>query len=442
MANIRTIAGRVSDEARKQGIRRRVVPQGGVGGVLRAVTEHEKRRPEGRALGFAKRQPMTAPFMPPRPFAPPMVLAPNFRTPQAPPLIDVMTGRISSPMANTLPATIRRPPNVPANYALGDDDDDFAQFGGFSLKSIGHALTNVGHAIGTAVTSKVGQGILGGALALTGVGAPAAAAIFATTKGVGNLIKPGGNIKHFVTGAAQGAIEGVASNLVGKAGRAVVSHFTAGNAATVASKVAPKVLGGGGAAGGTTVVGGGDTGIAPFTVNDAAMQAAITDAALHAENAGSAVAQQQQQVGGTQAQLAQAMASGNDVAAQQLMAQLAESQQQLAIAQQAAQQAQTAATTLQQSGGGLSGQQVAGLVGSAAAGSAAAQVAAAAQPTPDGTAAAAQAADVAAGQQMDASGDTTAPSGLMAHPLLLIGGLAAVVLIAGRKKRKRTAQAA
>lgn len=427
MANLPTVFGRERDEAQRRGLRRR-----GAG----EIASGQRRHPPGRALGLAKRQPSTSPFV--RPVGPPSVLFQSVRTAQPAPLVDVMTGRVSSAMTNTLPATIRRPPNVPANYALGDDEDDFAQFGGFSLRSIGRAFTAVGHTIGTAVTSKVGQGILGGALALTGVGAPAAAAIFATTKGVGNLIKPGGNIKHFVTGAAQGAIEGVASNLVGKAGRAVVSHFTAGNAATVASKVAPKVLGGGTT---TSSVPTDTGGSAPFQVNDAAMAAAINAAASHAEDASASVAQQQQQVAGIQAQQVAASTTGNDAASAALAAQLAEAQQQLAIAQQAATQAQTAAGTLANSGGGLSGGQVAGLVGSAAAGSAAAQVAAAAQPTPDGTAAAAQAADVASQQDMSASGDTPS-GGLLSHPVLLLGGLAAVVLIAGKKRRKRHAQAA
>lgn len=98
-------------------------------------------------------------------------------------------------------------------------DDDLA---GFSLKGIGKALTNVkntvvkavkdtGHAAGTAVTSKIGQAVIGTGLALTGVGLPAAAAIGAAAKAGGELIKPGGNLGKAARGAVTGAATGVAA---------------------------------------------------------------------------------------------------------------------------------------------------------------------------------------------------------------------------------------
>jgi hypothetical protein len=108
--------------------------------------------------------------------------------------------------------------------------------GGFSLKGIvkgvskavktvaspvQKAATAVGHAAGTVVTSKVGQAVLGTALAATGVGIPAAAAIMGGTKAVGNLIKPGGNLKHAATGALQGAATGVVAGAAGQAFKAV-----------------------------------------------------------------------------------------------------------------------------------------------------------------------------------------------------------------------------
>lgn len=127
----------------------------------------------------------------------------------------------------------------------GDDLEGLSLKG--ILKGIGHAATQVGHAVGTAVTSKVGQAIEGGALALTGVGLPAAAGIFAATKGVGNLIKPGGTIGHALTGAAQGAVEGAASSVAGSLARGAISKLRGGGstpatAATVAQTVATNNL--------------------------------------------------------------------------------------------------------------------------------------------------------------------------------------------------------
>jgi hypothetical protein len=392
--------------------------------------------PRGFSVGI---QPQTSPFV--RPTQPPMMFAPSPRARAAPQAYDINTGRIQSSFANTLPATPSRPPNVPATYGLGDDgEDDFAQFGGFSLKglvgAVKGAVVGVGHAVGSAVTSKVGQVVIGTGLALTGVGAPAAAGIFAATKGVGTLIKPGGNIKGALTGAAQGAIEGVvAANALNIAKGAVNVAKSAGGAVVSGAE---KVLHIGGAPAAPTAQA---TDIGSL-VNPAAMSAAIQAATGHAEDANAGLSQVAQQGNGIQAQIAQATSTGNDQAVAQLQQAYLEQQQQLAAAQQAAAAAQAAAQALQQGGGSLTGQQVAGYVGAAAQGSAAAQIAAAAPFTPDGTAAAQQAADQAAAASMDAT--TGQPSGgLLSHPLILaavVGG--GLLLIAGSKKRRRRAQAA
>ncbi len=111
--------------------------------------------------------------------------------------------------------------------------------GGFSLKgivnSVKKAATDVGHAVGTAATSKIGQAALGIGLAATGVGLLPAAAIGAAVKGGGNLIKPGGNLAHLATGVAQGAALGAGSSLVGSAGRAIIQKVTAPSAADTAA---------------------------------------------------------------------------------------------------------------------------------------------------------------------------------------------------------------
>ena len=83
------------------------------------------------------------------------------------------------------------------------------------------AAVDTGHVTGKVVTSKVGQAVIGGALAVSGVGLPAAAAIGAATKGVGNAIKPGGNLKSAVTGAGQGALLGAGAASVGSVVRTV-----------------------------------------------------------------------------------------------------------------------------------------------------------------------------------------------------------------------------
>lgn len=126
----------------------------------------------------------------------------------------------------------------PVIYGTGEEG-----LGGFSLKKLVKGVSKtvkkiaspiqkgaaaVGHEAGKIVTSKVGQAVLGTALAATGVGIPAAAAIMGGTKAVGSLIKPGGNIKHALTGAYQGALTGAAFGVAGKAFQAVAPGKAAG----------------------------------------------------------------------------------------------------------------------------------------------------------------------------------------------------------------------
>jgi hypothetical protein len=145
--------------------------------------------------------------------------------------------------------TIRR-----SNASLLGEYSQEGTYLGFSLgkivKNIGNtvkkAVVDTGHAVGKVATSTVGQAVVGGALALTGVGLPAAAGIMAATKGVGNLIKPGGNLKGAVTGAAQGAVEGAVASEAGSLGRSLISKYTSsgsatGVAATQAAQASPAV---------------------------------------------------------------------------------------------------------------------------------------------------------------------------------------------------------
>lgn len=85
------------------------------------------------------------------------------------------------------------------------------------------AVVDTGHVTGKVVTSKVGQAVIGGALAVSGVGLPAAAAIGAAAKAGGNAIKPGGNFKTAFTGAYQGAALGAGAAVAGAGVRAVKS---------------------------------------------------------------------------------------------------------------------------------------------------------------------------------------------------------------------------
>jgi hypothetical protein len=83
------------------------------------------------------------------------------------------------------------------------------------------AVKDTGHVTGAVVTSKVGQAVIGGALAVSGVGLPAAAAIGAASKAGGNLIKKGGNLKTAATGAYQGAALGAGAAVAGSLVRTV-----------------------------------------------------------------------------------------------------------------------------------------------------------------------------------------------------------------------------
>lgn len=119
--------------------------------------------------------------------------------------------------------------------------DELGSFFGSIGNAIKKGVTSVGHAVGTVVTSKIGQGLIGGALALTGVGLPASAAIFAASKGVGNLIKPGGNLSHALTGAAQGAVEGVVASEAGTLARAGVGKVLQRTATSTVNAAAGEV---------------------------------------------------------------------------------------------------------------------------------------------------------------------------------------------------------
>lgn len=87
-----------------------------------------------------------------------------------------------------------------------------------AVKAVGKGVKDTGHFVGKVASNPITQGITAAALAATGVGAPASAAILAGMKGGGNLLKPGGNLKGAATGALQGgalgAVSGLASPLV------------------------------------------------------------------------------------------------------------------------------------------------------------------------------------------------------------------------------------
>jgi len=98
----------------------------------------------------------------------------------------------------------------------------------------GRALKETGHALGRVATNPLVDAGLAGVLALTGVGAPAAAAIMAGTKGIGELISPGGNIGDAARGALTGGAEGaLASGLAGllRGGGGTAAGTIAGNVA-------------------------------------------------------------------------------------------------------------------------------------------------------------------------------------------------------------------
>lgn len=85
-----------------------------------------------------------------------------------------------------------------------------------TVKATTKAVVDTGHVAGAVVTSTAGKAILGGALALTGVGLPAAAGIMAATQAGGQLTKKGGNLGKAARGAVEGAAEGTVAGLAGK----------------------------------------------------------------------------------------------------------------------------------------------------------------------------------------------------------------------------------
>jgi len=90
---------------------------------------------------------------------------------------------------------------------------------GDTKNAVVKAAVDTGHVAGKAATSTVGKVVIGAALAATGVGIGAAAAIGAASQATGELIKPGGNLgkagKGAVTGAAIGAGSAVAGKVIG-----------------------------------------------------------------------------------------------------------------------------------------------------------------------------------------------------------------------------------
>lgn len=361
-------------------------------------------------------------------------------------------GRIAAPVLRVGGPIINdAAPFVPPQYALGDDD--MGQFGGFSLKGIAKAVKKVaspvqkaaaavGHTVGNVATSKIGQGILGTALAVTGVGLPAAAAIGAGVKGVGNLIKPGGNLKHTVTGAAQGAILGVASVGAGKVVRKVGSTILnrGAKSATGAVKTGSDVLIDQVTARGIPplaepIPAALPSGPSPEELAaQAQARAQIEQAQRDAEAARAEAARQASEA---QAAMEAAKRQGQDEAAAAYQAQMAELERQRAAAEKAAQAAQTASQTA--SGSQDSGQLQA-LVDAARQAAQVAQAAAAAPPTPQATAAVQSAAQNASDAATDAAAgapqEASVMGGLTSNPLLLIGLVAGAAILMGGKKRK------
>lgn len=224
----------VEGRGQRLGVLRNIAQASRNPGIFQSIQDEIARREAARggapnvpAIPFfgAGRQPsstgieQTPPQLPLAPFNP---LAPNIETLPVPMTLgDYGMGAYGPPgrLASAYDARFGLG-NSTVVYGMGDE------LAGFSFKSIAravkrvaspvqHALTAVGHETGKIVTSKVGQVVIGGVLAATGVGIPAAAAIMGGTKAFGNLIKPGGNLKHFATGAFQGAAEGVAAAGVG-----------------------------------------------------------------------------------------------------------------------------------------------------------------------------------------------------------------------------------
>jgi hypothetical protein len=358
---------------------------------------------------------------------------------------------------------------VPPQYALGDSEDDLGQLGfslGKTVKNIGNtvkkAVVDTGHVAGKVVTSKVGQAVIGTALAATGVGIPAAAAIMGGSKAIGNLIKPGGNLKSAATGAYQGALTGAAFSVGGSVARKVVPK-----GGSVVKAGVSKVFNRGGSAastaGGAVVDQVLNRGIPPVSVipetvatspevmqqqvreraDRAAGQARARQAQAQAEAARAEAARRAAEL---QAQLQAAQAAANDQQAAILQAQLEQARAQAEAATRAAQAAQSAQQTAASDQGGLD--QIMSAVNAAVAAAQAAQAAAAAPPTPQATAAVQQAADYATGYAADAAAGTAEEpqqasilGGLEnVNPIVLIGGVALIAMMTSSKGGRRRAR--
>jgi hypothetical protein len=90
---------------------------------------------------------------------------------------------------------------------------------------VAHPVVEAAHTVGKVQSNPWVQGLEAAALASTGVGAPASAAIMGANKGIANLIKPGGNLKSAATGVAQGAATGAGASLGGSAIKALAGKL-------------------------------------------------------------------------------------------------------------------------------------------------------------------------------------------------------------------------
>lgn len=106
-------------------------------------------------------------------------------------------------------------------------------------QNIGHtvkkAVTDTGHAVGTALNNPVVKGLGAAALGATGVGLLPAAAIMGGAGVLGGAIRPGGGLKGAVTQGGQGALLGAGGSLAGS----LVRDGLPGAVKTAAGKVLP-----------------------------------------------------------------------------------------------------------------------------------------------------------------------------------------------------------
>lgn len=105
-------------------------------------------------------------------------------------------------------------------------------------KAIKKGVTDTGHFIGKVADNPVTKGVTAAALAATGVGAPAAAAIMAGEGLAGGALRKGGNLGTAVKGGATGALEGFGASKLGGLARGAMGAL-GGNAAGAGGDVVP-----------------------------------------------------------------------------------------------------------------------------------------------------------------------------------------------------------